>query len=335
MTIEFNCPHCDKSLKTSDDRAGRDAKCPGCGELISVPVPTEGAILDAEEVLTGFDSGETDSESEAPDVRKPCPACGEAIVAAAIRCRFCGEVFSSSRGGRGRNGIRREMRPFPPGEVISDAWRIYSERMGLSILAFVVLFVLSIVSNIVFGVSIGISQEQYDQGNTSGAIIGFCVTAVLGVLAIAFFSYLQAGYLTLQIKIVREEDTSLGDLFSGGRFTFRMFLNSVLFGLMCALGYCACIIPGLLLALMFFFYGHVLVDDDLPGIQSLSRAKQLSDGNWGSLILIFNVGMACAFAGLLACYIGMIFTIPFVSILWAVAYDRMTCQTQIDDVEPA
>ena len=231
--------------------------------------------------------------------------------------------------------MRREMRPFPPGEVISDAWRIYTERMGLSILAFVVLFVLSIVSNIILFIPLGISNEQLERGNTSGAITGFCVSAVLGVLMIAFFSYLQAGYLILQIKIAREEDASLGDLFSGGRFTFRMILNSVLFGLMCTLGYCACIIPGLLLALMFFFYGHVLVDDDLPGIQSLSRAKQLSDGNWGSLILIFIVGMVSIFAGFLACYIGAIFTIPYVNILWAVAYDRTTCQTQIGDAESA
>jgi len=37
MTIEFRCPHCDKNLRTSDDKAGRLVKCPQCGNTTTVP----------------------------------------------------------------------------------------------------------------------------------------------------------------------------------------------------------------------------------------------------------------------------------------------------------
>jgi len=37
VAIEFNCPHCGKLLTTSDERASARAKCPACGDLISVP----------------------------------------------------------------------------------------------------------------------------------------------------------------------------------------------------------------------------------------------------------------------------------------------------------
>ena len=37
MAIEFRCPACDKLLKTPDDSAGRQAKCPNCGGVATVP----------------------------------------------------------------------------------------------------------------------------------------------------------------------------------------------------------------------------------------------------------------------------------------------------------
>lgn len=39
MPIEFHCPHCDKLLKTQDDKAGWQVNCPGCGGPLTVPNP--------------------------------------------------------------------------------------------------------------------------------------------------------------------------------------------------------------------------------------------------------------------------------------------------------
>jgi hypothetical protein len=37
LPIEFNCHVCGKLLRTSDEKAGRTAACPGCGEKLNVP----------------------------------------------------------------------------------------------------------------------------------------------------------------------------------------------------------------------------------------------------------------------------------------------------------
>jgi hypothetical protein len=34
----FNCPKCDKSIKVADEKAGKKGKCPGCGEILTIPV---------------------------------------------------------------------------------------------------------------------------------------------------------------------------------------------------------------------------------------------------------------------------------------------------------
>lgn len=39
MAIEFRCPTCSKLLRTKDDTAGKQAKCPECGTVIDIPAP--------------------------------------------------------------------------------------------------------------------------------------------------------------------------------------------------------------------------------------------------------------------------------------------------------
>ncbi len=39
MTIQFNCPTCNKTLKAPDDKAGATVSCPGCKTTLHVPYP--------------------------------------------------------------------------------------------------------------------------------------------------------------------------------------------------------------------------------------------------------------------------------------------------------
>jgi hypothetical protein len=40
MPIEFRCSRCGKLLRTGDDTGGRQAQCPGCGTISTVPDPS-------------------------------------------------------------------------------------------------------------------------------------------------------------------------------------------------------------------------------------------------------------------------------------------------------
>ena len=100
MTIEVSCPACGKTLQAKDSAAGKQAKCPGCGGIISIPE----AVLDAVDEVQEFDQ-EFDADfdyaaaeqqgpsSPSEQSRRPCPQCGEMIVSGAAKCRFCGEIF--------------------------------------------------------------------------------------------------------------------------------------------------------------------------------------------------------------------------------------------------
>ena len=46
MPIDFRCSQCGKLLRTGDDTAGRQAECPACGALTTVPAPEASAVID-------------------------------------------------------------------------------------------------------------------------------------------------------------------------------------------------------------------------------------------------------------------------------------------------
>jgi DNA-directed RNA polymerase subunit RPC12/RpoP len=91
VTIEFNCPDCNKLLRTTDEKAGLTAKCPGCGTTISVPGADQFSNAAPFDVREYDDSHEQDPDARSESDIKTCPMCGAQVEAAVRRCQNCGE----------------------------------------------------------------------------------------------------------------------------------------------------------------------------------------------------------------------------------------------------
>jgi predicted RNA-binding Zn-ribbon protein involved in translation (DUF1610 family) len=125
MPIEFQCGRCGKKLRAPDSAVGQSSPCPACGAMVNCPEP----VYEAEVVLVSPGKSAAkkpaakqpasrqpprinpyaDLDDDKPyamvdpppaaetadESRRPCPVCGEFILTAAAKCRFCGEIFDA------------------------------------------------------------------------------------------------------------------------------------------------------------------------------------------------------------------------------------------------
>lgn len=130
MAIAFRCPACNKTLRARSELAGRTMKCPNCTTPVTCPELV--AVAEPIEEPWGHSSAydDIDGGQSAPPMprggaaastaegRRPCPACGEMIVATAAKCRFCRTVFDQNRikkaAGKKRKRESATSRPSPP-----------------------------------------------------------------------------------------------------------------------------------------------------------------------------------------------------------------------------
>jgi uncharacterized membrane protein/phage FluMu protein Com len=332
VTIEFHCPHCKKLLKTADDKAGVRAKCPGCGEVVTVPTQqAEAAGFDAsfDESFGGMARSSpppipvtappAPPPQAAPEseLMRPCPMCGESIRAAATRCRYCGEVLV--RDGGAEEGVPTRI---DAGEVISRSWAIFQKEMGMCIAVVLVAGLLYIVPMVPLQITVALLE--------SGAIgkelmpLAVVVLIVFGLLALAFIYFLTIGQTLFMLKVARGQPVQFSDLFAGGRYFWRAIGAVILVTLMTTAGLFLCLVGSFVIVLLFGPYLFVLIDRDVGAVESLSGAYRITSNNLLQLFVIWLAVFGMSLLGSLTCGLATIVIAPFIMLIQAVAYLEMS-----------
>ena len=110
MSIEFNCPSCEKSIRAPDTAGGKYGKCPFCEVKVYIPSPPSAG--DDEIKLAPIDAEEEKREREL--IR-------ESVRYAAQFDKDPDKLPPEGAEGRGGAGARRMAEPAAPGEVVEVA----------------------------------------------------------------------------------------------------------------------------------------------------------------------------------------------------------------------
>ena len=92
------------------------------------------------------------------------------------------------------------------------------------------------------------------------------------------------------------------------------------------IGFLLLIVPGVILLLMFWPAYYLIIDGRAGVIESFSVARRITEGNWGSAFVLYMMSIAISLLGCAAVCVGLIFALPLVSVMWAVAYLMMSGQ---------
>ena len=324
MTIELNCPHCHKFLRTADDKAGLTANCPGCGEQITIPAASDldhAAAIEPDEA-----PGETDE-------RKPCPLCGGLIRKSARKCRFCGEVLVPDLEAASDKSNSLDL-----GDLMRDTWDIYRDDFGL---VFGGVFVAGLISSIpnfaMFPVSMSVALQQPDNHLLQNEL-----SVLTSLLQFVFTGFMIGGEIRLLMNVIRRENPRFSDIFRGGRYFLRMFFGGVLAYFVSLVGCLLFVFPGAYLISMFAPYVFLIVDQNLSLFASFREAKRITRGHKLQLFLIVIVNIALAVGSYLACCLPLLFMVPYNWLMYVLVCERLkrladesaTREPELDTLEP-
>jgi phage FluMu protein Com len=293
MAIEFHCTGCGRLLRTGDDTAGKRAKCPQCGTVVTIPAAAPSSPPSPPPTA---DSVNPYQSPQAPTMSAERP----------------GSPFQPAK--------------FEVGDILGRTWAIFTSQFGLCFgvpaTAVVIEFAAGQIWNYFFP----------QPTNAAAATPGRMMFWLLGLVPLMVLSiYLRMGVLQVLLKVVRGQPRTFGELFHGGPQFPPFLVIEVLFSLLVGVGCCFCLVPGIFVASFFFLASLLVLDRQVPVLDSFGASKNLVGPN--PLIGVIVVGLpigaliptfVAAFlvpplAPLLGLLIDLI-VVPYATMLCVVAY---------------
>ena len=205
----------------------------------------------------------------------------------------------------------------PIDQLMVLAWRLFLRRMGLCGVLFLISFIvrLALMAPEYFANEMLKGQEL----EPTTQIQIFCVI----LIRLLVFVWLDVGIHQILLNIVRGKPTSLKDLFHSGPFFWRAFMGGVIFEFAFGVGLVLGILPGVLFALVFWPYLYVLIDTNAPGLSCYPIAAAFTHGNKMAVLGLSAVSLMICLFGFLALGIGIFIALPYVHLLFALAYESI------------
>jgi uncharacterized membrane protein len=303
MPIEFPCPRCTQQLRVPDTAAGKEAKCPKCGEIARIPVPVA-----ASQPAWGFSDRQAEPKPGGTPFASPSanPYAAPAPV-----------TFTDARQSFGSLPIAPQAVGVEP--ILGHAWEVWKANLGLLVGVTVVAMIINFVSRGILDV---VEREISRNDPQTGAIFGLLLLLVRQAVQI----FLGIGQTRIALKLARGEQAHFGELFSGGPWFFPAYLMVAGYWIALIIGVAFLVVPGVLLALVFWPFYFLYIDDKTTALESIATAPNVSANNWGTAFILGLLSLGIIILGLLTLCIGIIFAAPLVTMIWAVAYLMMAGQ---------
>jgi phage FluMu protein Com len=306
MPIEFRCTQCQKLLRTQDDTAGKQAKCPVCGTLVLIPEKTAPPPLPLGAAPPPF------SAATPPPARQAAEAASSGALPSAAPSLAAETTFVAPR----LDVIGLQL----------TAWRIFWRNLGPCIGA-------TLVATIVYCAATWSLNFAFKPGLFSPEV-GISANGVGGswLAELFIYSLLLAGQAVFFLRIARGQPAALADFFSGWRWALHAFLVCFLARVAVIIGLVLLVVPGVIVALMLSQAIYLVVDRNAHVGDALQSSQRLTHGHRLELFgLCLIVGFLVLVTVLFTCGAAIIVLLPWIGVLRAVVYLRLTGQAIVDD----
>jgi hypothetical protein len=200
---------------------------------------------------------------------------------------------------------------FAMGDALSYGWNAYWKNIGpMLVIAVVVVLIQIAFSAVASSIDATVPRVLVQ---IIGNLVGLLITL---------------GWLRVALGITNGVKPELADVFKAEGYGVFL-LASILFYIGVVIGLILLIIPGIIVIATFGFYGFVIAErgEGVAVLESLQRSAELTRGHrwtlFGMAIVLFLVNIV----GLIACFVGVVFTLGITLITWAYLYRALNGQT--------
>ncbi len=142
---------------------------------------------------------------------------------------------------------------------------------------------------------------------------------VLFVLFLIFTLVAQVGLFRASLKVTDGEKVGLGDLIPSISVLLKFIVSSMAYALIVSVGSILLVVPGMIWAIQFQFFGFFVIDGAGP-IEALKKSSQMTKGAkvdlfvFGLLLYVLNM------VGEMALLVGLFVTVPVTLVALARVY---------------
>ena len=217
---------------------------------------------------------------------------------------------------------------FDIGDCISRGWELVKKNfwpvVGVNFLVFLVITVFNqltgLITRPIFNAMI--QQHQFSAG-------GIAVILLVAVLGAPVYMILISGLNKFFLKLIRGEQAGVGDAFSGfGPMTGQLILLGLVANTLCLIGYALCVIPGIFLQVAWLFSVVLVIDRQMDFWDAMELSRKMVCKHWWLVFGFFIVYSLVVVAGIIACCVGILVTMPIGIAAMLYAYENIFGESQ-------
>ncbi|MHB1137887.1 MAG: DUF2510 domain-containing protein [Microthrixaceae bacterium] len=212
-----------------------------------------------------------------------------------------------------------EMPRLDAGAAFSYGWKKFQEYWKEFLVMMLVVGLVSLVGVLV--AFLGLLPAM--SGTDAGAFIGFLgfSLAILVVFVVSFI--IQAGIYRAGLGVTRGETPSLGMLVSTHNLGTYIG-TTLLIGIAYFVGFLLCVLPGLAVLLFTAYAPLIALDKGVGPVEAIRQSVELVRNNLGPVFIVLILAYAVQYVGTLACYVGVLVSIPVALVMITYSYRALT-----------
>lgn len=197
---------------------------------------------------------------------------------------------------------------FSSGDLLDQSWRIFKNNLGPLLGGFVLMMATGGPSNFFSYGSYNWDWPSY-------------LPWLSQLVQFVLYGPLMLGYYKMVRSAVTGQRVEFMDLFYGFSRFWPAFLAYFVSALFSIIGMLFCIIPGMLVALVYLPVYLFILEGENDFWKAMESSRKMVMNNFAQWLLLGLVLLLFNLVGMLLCCVGMFVTAPMTSIVIALAYD--------------